>query len=292
MHSQIDRTAIWLSARLAPHFFTDSLDSPSFADQLHEVRLTVPDLDGPGDYPVKASSHIGDLNALIRIAQWRGAKPTLIYHHGTAEKPFDASFRRIFPQVKDVDANLIVVRAPYHEEPKRFTNKMRRVANYLAMMAVGVRAIEHVVNVARSRGATKVIIAGASLGGAITNRHHIHCNTADAYCPMLASPLMGDVFLESAYAMKVGKRAKADPDRIRSLFNFHREWASVPDKNVFPLLAKHDAVIPYAHHRAAYGRLTVATIPKGHITAMLSGKLMRDHLAKQMSAAIAGPRPG
>lgn len=282
IHKQIDIAAIWVSARLAPHFFTESIESPPFRDQLAAVHLSVPELKGAGDYAVTARTHVGDLESLIRIVQWRGTKPTLIYHHGTAEKPFDASFRRMFPGGDAIDANLVVVRAPFHADPKAFNSHMLKLANYVAMMAVSVQAIEHVVKFAQAHGATKVVVAGASLGGAITNRHHVHFNTADGYCPMLASPLMGDVFLESAYAMKVSKLAKAKPDYIRAIFNFEREWANVSDKNVFPLLGKHDAVIPYAHHRAAYGKLSVSTVRKGHITSMLSGNLLREHVTKHL----------
>jgi hypothetical protein len=246
------------------------------------VHLAVPELKGPGDYPVKAQSQAGDLESLIRIVQWRSAKPTLIYHHGTAEKPFDASFRRMFPAGGETDANLVAVRAPFHADPKAFNSHMQKLSNYAAMMAVSVQTIEHVVTFARGHGATKVVVAGASLGGAITNRHHVHFNTADAYCPMLASPLMGDVFLESAYAMKVSKAAKAKPEHIRAIFNFDRAWAKVSDRNVFPLLARHDGVIPYEHHRAAYGNLTVAAVRKGHITAMLAGPLLREHVTKHL----------
>ena len=93
---------------------------------------------------------------------------------------------------------------------------------------------------------------------------------------------MGDVFLDSAYAMKVPKAAKKDPEHLRQMFNFDYAWSAVSDDNVFPLLAKHDAFIPYKHHSAAYKGRPVATANKGHITGMLSGTTLAQHLMQQL----------
>ena len=114
IHTILDNFTISLSALLLPKskFFRESIESPTFSEHLHGINLQLPEIKQEGQYEVEAETLIGVLDAAFRIAQWKGKEyPTIIYHHGSSENPYDRSFNSIFPIKKmDIPANLIVIR--------------------------------------------------------------------------------------------------------------------------------------------------------------------------------------
>lgn len=142
-------------------------------------------LTGEGLYETPAQALVGRLDPAFRVAKWIGdGYPTIIYHHGTNENPFDRSFNSIFPPDKlDAPVNLIVVRAPYNTSLKAFVHSIGRLENYMAMLAVAVRMSAALVQACHERGGAAVV-SGISLRGWITNLHLAYVGTADAYAPL------------------------------------------------------------------------------------------------------------
>lgn len=280
IHGLIDTMAVGLGASFMRKYFRDGHRSAGVAENIEAVSISFPSLKGEGDYEFNAETPVGELDAAFRAAQLiDGDHPWLIYHHGAAEIPFDYGFNRIFPlQNRSIEANMLLVRAPFHRSRKEFQHGIRTLANLVAMLAVSVCVIEHLVGEARQSSESKVLVAGTSLGGFITNLHHIHFDSADAYTPLLAGLAMDDAYLYSAYSKATAVTAKENPDTIESVLNFAEEFAAVDHSNVFPLLAIHDRLIRYDIQKASYGDCPVAEIPRGHTTGALSYSELRKHV--------------
>lgn len=89
-------------------FFAKSTDSQSFGEQISLIELNVPEMNSEGTFEIRATAPAGDIDPAFRIEKWLGNDyPSIIYHHGNNERPFDYrktaknSFMNIF--VKDRD---------------------------------------------------------------------------------------------------------------------------------------------------------------------------------------------
>ena len=163
---------------------------------------------------------------------------------------------------------------------KEFQQGIRAFANFIAMLAVSVHLIEQLVQYNKKHSTGQILVAGTSLGGFITNLHHIHYNSADFYTPLLAGTAMDDAFLHSVYSRAVAKHAKENSAAISSVLNFEEEFKAADNSNVFPLLARFDEIIRYELQKASYGNRPVVTINKGHTTGALSYEHLRQHILK------------
>ncbi len=284
LHALLDKVAVGLGASFMPKYFRDGLESPTLTEQLKGVKLELPPLGAEKDYELKAETLVGELAAAFRLAQWLGEDhPTLIYHHGAAETPFDYGFRRIFPYAKlKIRANLFLVRAPFHRSLRDFQQGIRTLSNVVAMLAVSVSLIERLVRLNRGMAVGHIVVAGTSLGGFITNLHHIHFHSADAYTPLLAGLLMDDAYLYSVYKRAVAPSARKNPAAIQSIFNFSADFAATDKNKVFPLLGRHDQLIRYEVQKASYGDCPVVTVDKGHTSGALSYSLLRRHILQHL----------
>ena len=285
VHGIIDTLAVSLGARFMPKYFRDGAESKSVADTLAEVRLELPKMNEEGDYDLVASTPVGDLNAGVRMAQWVGGDaPTVIYHHGASEIPYDFGFKGIFPLHKTtIPANFFLVRALFHRSMKEFQAGIRTLANVTAMLAVSVCLIEHLVRFCRARDVTQVLIAGSSLGGFITNLHHIHFNSADVYTPLLAGLAMDDAYLVSVYRKAVDGHVREHfAERITEVLNFEDDFSRRDHGNVFPLLARYDRLVRFERQRESYGECPVSIIQKGHTTGALAYGQLRRHILEHL----------
>ena len=272
-------------------FFSQSIESPPLSEHLDNTTVHVPEIHGPGRYDVGADTIVGDLDPAFYIVQWnRDDCPTIIYHHGNDEHPFDFSprsrntFHHIFLNNKKMmDVNLITLRAPFHDSGSReYYGKMVSLSHFAAMLCVSVKLIEHLVTFAGQGSKAKVVVAGISLGGFITNLHRTFYNTASAYVPLLAGSAFGDVFVASQFSRLTGKQALRHPDAVRSILNFEEDFSRVKDHNVFPLLAGYDRYVEYDRQSTCYGDLPIRVIKRGHITAAMSGDLLREHILEHV----------
>ncbi|OYR45839.1 alpha/beta fold hydrolase [Halorubrum sp. Ea8] len=76
--------------------------------------------------------------------------PTLVYHHGSGERPLDLgrfstnSFRRLFLGLEEeLPVNLVAVRAPFHDGSSReYARAMGDLENFVGMLATSVGLLE------------------------------------------------------------------------------------------------------------------------------------------------------
>lgn len=281
-HSLIDYLAVDLSALFLrkSRMFRDGIDSAPFQEHLKAVALSLPPPGQIGYYEAWAGTLAGAMNPAFRIAQWKGpACPTIIYHHGAGENPYDKSFNWILPFRKmPIPANLVAVRIPCNRTRKEYTGALRSLATFMAMLAVSVRVIEHLVLFSRSRGTSRVIVAGVSLGGFVANLHHIFFNSADVYKPLFSGAAMGDLLLDSAYRNLCSPLALRNPERIRALLNFDDDFARVGNANVYPLLGRYDQISVFERQRRIYDPQRLTVLPRGHTTGLLAVKALRRHI--------------
>ncbi|MFP4557206.1 MAG: hypothetical protein ACLFNU_10070 [Bacteroidales bacterium] len=210
-------------------FFVKSIASNSFEENINSLELKMPSIDREGAFDVPARTLMGMLDPAFCVAKWKGKDyPTVIYHHGNNERPFDFkktaknTFYNIFINTKDkVDANLIVVRAPFHNNSlKQYQNSMVNLSNFTAMIATSVKLNEEIIKEIRRISSEPIITTGISLGGWVTNLHRAIYNTSTAYAPLMAGAFLGELFLKSKYRKMVSDIALNNPEEIRSMLNF------------------------------------------------------------------------
>jgi hypothetical protein len=270
-------------------FFAGSTDSQSFREQIRLIELNVPEINSEGTFEIRATAPAGDLDPAFRIEKWLGNDyPSIIYHHGNNERPFDYrkraknSFMNIFVKARDkFEANLIAVRAPFHNGTlKEYQEKMLSMGNFISMISASVKLNEYIISSLRMKSNAPIITCGISLGGWVTNLHRSYYNSSTAYVPFLAGAYLGELFLKSKYRKLASEKALQDPDKLRQLLNFNDDFSRVTSRNVYPLLAIHDRFIEYDIQKNSYEGHSVETIEAGHVTGSLNTLALRDHILK------------
>ena len=288
-HALVDRFSLMATALITGRkkYFSASVEAHSFEEHFHHIDLRVPELLKEGEYELKAETFSGEVYPAIKMVQWLGFDyPTIIYHHGNNERPFDFSegakntFYHIFMRwPRRIPANLIVVRAPYHHgKLKPFLHKMTDLNNFMTMLAVSVRITEWIVRQFRRRSQADILVTGLSLGGWVTNLHRAYFNSAQAYIPIMAGARLDELFLSSAYRQISGKPAKENPGIIKARLSFFNQFRRVTTSNLYPLLARHDQYVDYYVQKPAYNGFPLRTIDTGHITGTLKPALSREHI--------------
>jgi predicted esterase YcpF (UPF0227 family) len=292
LHAFLDHYTVLAGALVAGRrkFFSQSLESPIFSEILETTSLQLPEIRGEGIYEAPAETPVGVLDPAFYVAQWLGDDyPTLIYHHGNNERPFDFgvfsknSFKHVvLAQREQFAANLIALRAPYHQSLTHYMGQITHLVNFAAMLAVSVQMMEALQVRIREQGSASVMVTGISLGGWVTNLHRAFYNSADLYAPMLAGAALDEVFTTSAYRRLTGELALSKPEQVRHVLNFEAQFASVNTDNVFPLLARHDQIIVYNRQKQCYGERSMTVLEKGHTTAALAYGSLRDFLLARL----------
>lgn len=281
-HTFLDKATIYTTTVLMARgkYFRTDTDSASLAEHVTAVSLDAPPITAEKMVSLTATSLVGELTPAFRVAQWRGPDhPTIIYHHGTNENPYDMSFKKILPHQKQtIAANLIVVRAPFNDSLPTFVRSIARLENYTAMLATSAVLIEALVQQCKRLGAGPVLVAGISLGGFVTNIHHTYFNSADVYAPLLAGPLIEDVFLGSVYRKLVAAEALADAQAVVKGLSFAADFKQGKHTNLHPLLGRYDQYIRYEAQTAVYGNVPITTLEKGHVTGALAYTDLQQHL--------------
>ena len=289
IHKLLDNLTITISAPLLARskYFRQSVQSQAMDEHLAAIRLELPPIDGEGVYELPAQSLAGELDPAFRVSQWLGADhPTIIFHHGTNENPYDRSFKSIFPHHKmEIPVNLIVVRAPFNSTLKAFTAAIGQLDHYAAMMAASVRLIDELVSYCQGQGAVPVLVSGISLGGFVTNLHHAHSGRADVYAPLLAGAAMDSVFLDSIYHKLIAANDEASMATIRHVLNFEDAYVQANQQKAFPLLGRYDQYICYERQKQGYGDRPITLLEKGHVTAALAYTQLRQHVMQAMAVA-------
>jgi hypothetical protein len=268
-------------------FFSHKQESQPFSELIEKTKIKIPETILEGTYELKAETPSGILDPAFKIAKWHGNEfPTIIYHHGNNERPFDFrksaknTFYQIFVKTKEeIQANLIVVRAPFHNSSlKAYQHKMTDLQNFAAMIATSVKLNEMLISALHSKGCSKILTSGISLGGWVTNLHRSYFNTSTGYVPLMAGSFLGELFIRSKYKKLAAENALKNPDALRKVLNFDDDFKKVTTSNVFPLLGRYDQFIEYDVQKESYAGHPVKVIEKGHVTGALNTKALRNHI--------------
>lgn len=295
-HVFLDKMTIYSSMALLARskYFRDGAQSETVGEMVTAVSLDIPPISGPGLVELTAQTPVGPLDPAFRVANWSDEPgPVIIYHHGTNENPPEMSFNKILAgKGTAVSVNLIFVRAPFNSSLRAFTASIAQVRNYAAMLATSSVVIEGLVNRCRAQGMGPILVSGISLGGFVTNLHHTYYNSADAYAPLLAGPVMEDVLLKSIYHKLIVAPDVETQRQVARALSFAADYTAVSHLNLFPLLARHDQYIRYEVQRAAYGAdVPVAVLDKGHVSGALAYADLRNHLLASLDAVSLRDKP-
>lgn len=292
-HEGVDRLHVAVTSRLVPPVFRHGIDSPPLCQHLAAVRLNLPPLTQARRYAVSVNTLVGDLEAGVQIRP--GARPDLpvvVYHHGIAEMPADKSFRGIFRARTPIQAHLVAIRAPFHRSWLHLLPGLATLSRFVALCAVSLRLMEAVRRHFMAAGARASLLVGTSLGGFLTLLHALTYGTAQAYVPLLAGPDLAHVMLATHYRRYLAPAALEHPERLAARLDFRAAFQASQPRNVFPLLARYDLAMLYAHHRACYAacQVPVVTIERGHLTGALAFSALRSHVRHCLDVANA-PAP-
>ncbi|WP_313690265.1 hypothetical protein [Halobellus marinus] len=299
IHELIDIGTIQVSAGLLRDlkFFARSLDSPPLVEVASESEATVDDLSTAGERTVPVDTPIGTFEAAYLPWQWRGPDyPTLIYHHGSGERPFDFgrfssnSFRRLFVGSDDaIPANVVAVRAPFHDGSNMdYARAMGELENFVGMLAASVVLIDALATTANDRTTRPVLVSGISLGGWAVNLHRACFDTVDQYAPIFAGAALGEMFVSSIYRKMTAGEVQRRPDHLREVLGFEEEFRAVESANCAPLLARYDRIIEYDSQRPSYAGMSLAVLNRGHVTGALATAPLREHVLGAIPDTDAG----
>jgi hypothetical protein len=264
-HALLDTIFLAVIRRVTRRHFHESLQSAPFHEHLAVARAKIAPLSGGVVSDATVRTLVGDLPAGVRVLRWEGTgTPTLIWHHGGGELPFDRTISRVFPNGEPVGVNLLAVRSPFHESRRILMKSLARVENWAAMVASGV-ALTEALLADDEVMAGPTAVAGYSLGGFVTNLHHVHHDTANLYVPLAAGSAMGQAMMDSVLG---GRCTEAEEATVRALFDFPGDFAAGVGTKVLPALGRYDRINRVEHHRPAYGTGPVAVWELGHLTAV------------------------
>ena len=272
-------------ALLRIRLFGESLDSPTFEEHLRGITFDLPPIKGEGFFALKAETLFGYLNPAFHVAQWKGKEfPTILYHHGNNERPFNYKFYSLntfkwilHSRKNEIPANLISLRAAFHENLKEYLTGLQSLSIFVAALSVSVVLIEKLVFFLRENVRRQIIVSGISLGGFVTNLHRAYFNSADIYIPLLAGARIGDVLTTPGRKM-ANPVLEKNAEKLRRILNFEDNFLKVKGDNVFPLLARYDQIIDYESQKRCYGKQLIAVLGRGHITGALAGARIRQHI--------------
>jgi hypothetical protein len=287
-------------------YFSVNTDCPPLKDCIAGTEVRASHLrhippDEWGRREIAARTPFGPTDGAFSVEKWIGPeKPTIIYHHGNNERPFDYrksaknTFNSIFAPASSacrdgdqLQANLINLRAPFHNGTlAEYSSAMQDVKNFVSMISTSVVLIQELLEALRHYHMGPVLVAGISLGGWITNVHRAYFNTAHSYIPIFAGAALAETFLTSAYRKLTGEPALADPERLRRTLNFEDDFQKVTDTNVFPLLATFDQYIDFERQKQSYSTVEPAVLGNGHITGTLNTGALKNHIAEQLQNCL------
>ena len=278
--SRRDRFWVWTLRMFAGRPFRLGHDTPAFEAHLEALGpVALPPLDRPGRHELTISTLAGELDAGLCVLRWHGADvPTVIYHHGGSEIPYTRTAARIFAEQEiTTPINAIVIRLPFHRSGLEFRGVLAKLGSFISMLAVGVGLTERVLSSTPLRGSPGTLVAGFSQGGFITNRHHVHYNSADAYVPMMAGTNQGDLFAAMFPAL-----SRATVERIRARLNFTEAWRARDHAKVFPVLARRDGINPLAVMGPGYPDVDVELWDTSHLAGFNEPARLREVILRRL----------
>ena len=293
LHCRIDHLFVGLSAlimRRAKFFRTDT-QSDSLAALAGAMRVQIPQITGEGKHDPVLESTVGGLDPAYLVAQWHGPDwPCLIYHHGNNERPFDLgplsvhSFKNIVMGHRAAfPANIIALRAPFHDSFPLYLERIARLENFAAMLAASTALAEGLIQTLRAQGCPRILLCGTSLGGFVTNLHRACFDTADQYAPIMAGAALDEIFITGAFKRLLGPAGAAHPDDLRRVLNYEEAFAAHKRSNIDALMMRHDAIVDFERQSRCFDPHSVQVIERGHTTGAFATARMRRFLLDCLS---------
>jgi hypothetical protein len=278
-------------------FFSRSLESDPIDDVVTDTVSTVGDLRPTTPRGVTATGPVGEFHAGYLVRRWvENDAPTLLYHHGSGEDPFDFgrfssnSFQRLLAADSGFDLNLIAIRAPFHGgSSSDYVEAMGELENFVGMLAASTALVEALTERLREAGCPAVLASGISLGGWVVNLHRAYYGSLDRYVPIFAGARLDDLFVSSVYRKLVANSARDRPERLADALDFGQDFVAVEADDCDPLLARYDRIIEFETQRPCYDGFGVDILEKGHITGSLATDALRAHIRRSVSAVQHGP---
>ncbi|WP_254769128.1 hypothetical protein [Salinilacihabitans rarus] len=301
VHETVDVATVELGSLLLrdAKLFARSAESPPLVEVAADATAAgVGRVDRAGRHDVTVETPVGEFEAAYMPWEWRGPEyPTLVYHHGSGERPFDVgrfssnSFRRLFVgHEAAVPANLVAVRAPFHDRSSRaYARAMGDLENFVGMVAASAALVEAVAADARERTDAPVVASGISLGGWAVNLHRVCFDSVDRYVPIFAGAALGDLFVSSIYRKMAAERVRERPERLREVLDFAEPFRAVDAADCEPLLARYDRIIEFDRQRPSYAGLALSVLEKGHVTGSLASGALREHVVDALPAPDVDP---
>lgn len=277
-HILFDRIMLWAINQFGEPFFAESIESPPFEEHLDKVRLDPLTIRGAGVYEINAHTLAGTIEEQFNVLHYVGRDaPVLIYNMGGGESPFYKTMGRTFPPSSNPSFSVVAVEAPYQRTVRQLKASFVHLNTYIAMIATAVKTTEAILRDDAFSGASAKVVSGASLGGFVSNRHHLVYDSADAYVPFVAGTRHGEILLTTVPAAAA---ARAKPQYLRELLNFDRAWFERSHPNVYPQLARYDQLNRLEVQGPSYGDMAIDIWEGGHLYNYYHPKLMRRKYAK------------
>ncbi|MCI4643188.1 MAG: hypothetical protein MRY64_00215 [Hyphomonadaceae bacterium] len=282
-----DRLLLTLIGALGKPFFSQQVETAPFAEHLAGISIDLPDLSLDDVLiAVPMEGLAGPMEAGLKvICRSAPDAPVVIYHQGGGEIPFDQTVRAAFPAGRDQGVTVIAVKTPFQTTQQELRERFVDFNNYVAMIASVVRLTEALIQSPDLSGAACKIVAGYSLGGFVSGRHHIHYNSADAYVPFVSGTAHAEIFFTSVKAAAIARKR---PEILRSRLNFTEDWARADNSNVFPVLGKYDQLNKLSVQGPSYGGLAYDLWEGGHLYGAKHPHLIREKIQSVIADLRAG----
>lgn len=299
-HELLDEATVRLGSALlgSKTFFRESIDADPITDVATEATadLRTNSFEEETLRPVTVQTPEDTYEAGYRVLDWkRPTLPTILFHHGSGEDPFDTgrltsnSVTRLFADPGDVPANIVAIRAPFHEgSTSDYARAMGDLADFVGMLAASTALVEALRERLVRDGAPAVVVSGISLGGWVTTLHRATHDTAEMYVPLFAGDRLGEMFVSSAYRKMTGTLAEDNPDRLREVLDYPDAYADATAP-VRPLLGRYDRIIELEVQQPAFADQDLTVIDYGHVTGALQASRLREHI---VSATVEAPGRG
>ncbi len=269
--------------------FHRSIETPPFREAVPATTVRVDTLDPGRWHYVRSEGPAGELTAGYLVHRWIGPdRPSLIYIHGSGEQPrnfsrsADNSFRRIVETEFDVDANLVLVMAPFHETTQgAYIDALGDLRNYVGLLATATALVDSLAKRLREEGASAVYGAAFSLGAWVLNLHRAFLRQGiDRYVPICAGTEPHIVFVDSVYRGMVDPRARAQRAYLEEVLSFRGEFTANGNDDCSPLLFRYDRLVDIASHGPSYAGMHVEVLDKGHFSGQQAISEMRSHIRR------------
>jgi len=271
--------------------FGESLESLPIKESVVKTSVKIDNLEPGKWHTVKAQGPSGNFSCSYLVYRWIDREtPTLIYIHGSGESPdnftrfSDNSFKKIFNKDFNLNINLVLIMAPFHDGSQaEYIRSLGKLNNYVGMLASVVILLDTLSQKIREEGCSEVYAAGFSLGGWVLNLHRAFLGEGiDRYVPICAGTRPEEVFISSHYRKLVEKRARENRERLKDVLNFEDEFKSNKNPDCYPMLFKYDRLTEMETQSQAFLGMELKILGKGHFTGQQAIREMRNHIISSL----------